>query len=278
MWSSLRPSIGSAKVRTLIARPGLSCGRTCRLTHRMSTPSCMTTAWSRSVSRRERWADERGQDHAQAARQQLEQESVFPSFGGTQGRELSPGGLDHRRAAGRSTPDWPYALTRWTLRKPLFSARSSSRASRAAVASSKASACANRPLETVAIESGVRGIIYRAKEHFEAPNWSRDGKMFFYNTAVGRSTRCQSPAARPRGWISRAQPKPLQQRSPASRPTGDGWRSASTDPELRQSVVSVLSSQGGTPGRAHAAGIVPLTGTGGRPTDRRQACCANMQR
>jgi TolB protein len=37
-------------------------------------------------------------------------------------------------------------------------------------------------LETVNIESGVRTIIRRAKEHFEAPNWSPDGKLFFYNS------------------------------------------------------------------------------------------------
>jgi TolB protein len=37
-------------------------------------------------------------------------------------------------------------------------------------------------LETLNIETGVRTIIRRAKEHFEAPNWSRDGKMFLYNS------------------------------------------------------------------------------------------------
>ena len=37
-------------------------------------------------------------------------------------------------------------------------------------------------LETINIETGVRTIIRRAKEHFEAPNWSRDGKYFLYNS------------------------------------------------------------------------------------------------
>ncbi len=36
-------------------------------------------------------------------------------------------------------------------------------------------------LETVDIETGIRTIIRRAKEHFEAPNWSPDGKSFIYN-------------------------------------------------------------------------------------------------
>ena len=37
-------------------------------------------------------------------------------------------------------------------------------------------------LETMNIETGVRTIIRRAKEYFEAPNWSRDGKTFIYNS------------------------------------------------------------------------------------------------
>ncbi len=36
-------------------------------------------------------------------------------------------------------------------------------------------------LETLDIETGVRTIVRRAKEHFEAPNWSRDGQTFVYN-------------------------------------------------------------------------------------------------
>ncbi len=37
-------------------------------------------------------------------------------------------------------------------------------------------------LETISIKTGERKIIYRAREHFEAPNWSRDGKTLFYNS------------------------------------------------------------------------------------------------
>jgi hypothetical protein len=36
-------------------------------------------------------------------------------------------------------------------------------------------------LETIDIGTGVRTVVRRAKEHFEAPNWSRDGQMFVYN-------------------------------------------------------------------------------------------------
>ncbi|MFH1370629.1 MAG: hypothetical protein ABII09_05015 [Planctomycetota bacterium] len=36
-------------------------------------------------------------------------------------------------------------------------------------------------LETISIETGERKIVYRAREHFEAPNWSRDGKQLLFN-------------------------------------------------------------------------------------------------
>jgi Tol biopolymer transport system component len=36
-------------------------------------------------------------------------------------------------------------------------------------------------LETISIETGERKIIYRAREHFEAPNWSLDGKTLLFN-------------------------------------------------------------------------------------------------
>jgi TolB protein len=36
-------------------------------------------------------------------------------------------------------------------------------------------------LETFNIETGERKVIYSAKKHFEAPNWSRDGKFLLFN-------------------------------------------------------------------------------------------------
>ena len=36
-------------------------------------------------------------------------------------------------------------------------------------------------LEVVDVDSGERTVIYRALEKFEAPNWSRDGKLFYVN-------------------------------------------------------------------------------------------------
>ena len=36
-------------------------------------------------------------------------------------------------------------------------------------------------LETIDIESKVRTVVYSAPEHFEAPNWTRDGAFFLFN-------------------------------------------------------------------------------------------------
>src|ERR1700739_3426524 len=41
---------------------------------------------------------------------------------------------------------------------------------------------AESTLEVYTIETGERKVIYSAKEHFEAPNWSRDGSFFVYNS------------------------------------------------------------------------------------------------
>lgn len=38
-------------------------------------------------------------------------------------------------------------------------------------------------LEILEIGSGSRSVVYRAAEHFEAPNWSRDGTTLYFNAA-----------------------------------------------------------------------------------------------
>jgi Tol biopolymer transport system component len=43
-------------------------------------------------------------------------------------------------------------------------------------------------LETVRIPSGERRVVYHAQGRFEAPNWSRDGKLFLFNRG-GRIVR-----------------------------------------------------------------------------------------
>ena len=36
-------------------------------------------------------------------------------------------------------------------------------------------------LETVVVASTDRSVVYRTRDHMEAPNWSRDGKFFLFN-------------------------------------------------------------------------------------------------
>jgi TolB protein len=36
-------------------------------------------------------------------------------------------------------------------------------------------------LETISIETGERKLVFRERKSFEAPNWSRDGKLFYIN-------------------------------------------------------------------------------------------------
>jgi len=52
-------------------------------------------------------------------------------------------------------------------------------------------------LETFDIHSGVRRTVYQAHEHFEAPNWSRDGSTLFFNRA-GRICSISATGGEPR--------------------------------------------------------------------------------
>jgi TolB protein len=51
-------------------------------------------------------------------------------------------------------------------------------------------------LEVVTAATGARRVIYRTGDHIEAPNWSRDGKYFVYNSG-GRIYRLPAGGGRP---------------------------------------------------------------------------------
>ena len=51
-------------------------------------------------------------------------------------------------------------------------------------------------LETIAVSSKDRKIVYHAREHFEAPNWARDGKYFLFNQG-GRMYKLPVTGGRP---------------------------------------------------------------------------------
>ena len=99
-------------------------------------------------------------------------------------------------------------------------------------------------LETISIETGIRNVIYRAREHFEAPNWSRDGRTFYVNR---------------RGRILSL---PVDGGSPVEVDTGDAVRCnndhgispdgsllaiSHSDRKLLVSVISIVPIEGGTP-------------------------------
>ena len=49
------------------------------------------------------------------------------------------------------------------------------------VAGTNASPSWEYSLETIHIETGERNVVYRTRDHIEAPNWSRDGQYLLYN-------------------------------------------------------------------------------------------------
>ena len=127
-----------------------------------------------------------------------------------------------------------------------------------------AAGCASRRWKPWRSTAVCARLVYRAKEHFEAPNWSRDGKTFFVNRGGKIYTLP----------VDGGTPTPLDtgQADRCNNDHGlspDGrWLAIShTDPGLRQSVISVCSSQGGTPKRVAARGR--RTGMAGRLTGRR---------
>ncbi|RPI20000.1 MAG: transporter [Acidobacteria bacterium] len=97
-------------------------------------------------------------------------------------------------------------------------------------------------LEIVSIDTGQRTVVHRAAAHFEAPNWSRDGKLLLYNSG-GRLYTIP---------VAGGQPTPLDTGT-ATRCNNDHGYSPdgrmlaiSHSPE-RNSLIYVLPASGGAP-------------------------------
>lgn len=105
-------------------------------------------------------------------------------------------------------------------------------------------------LETIAIGSKDRRVVYHARDHIEAPNWSRDGKFFLFNSK-GRIYRLPVTGGEPRlldtGFAIRCNND--HGISP------DGTQLVISDhTQERKSLIYLLPIEGGTPRRVTQLG------------------------
>jgi hypothetical protein len=124
-------------------------------------------------------------------------------------------------------------------------------------------------LETIAISSKDRKVIYTAQEHFEAPNWSRDGKYFLFNRA-GRIVKLPVTGGTPEtldtGFAVRCN------NDHGISPNGTMLAISDQSQDDRRSRIYVLPITGGTPRR-----ITPLAPSywhGWSPDGKTLAYCA----
>jgi len=122
-------------------------------------------------------------------------------------------------------------------------------------------------METISVETGQRNIVYRSNSHFEAPNWSRDGKYLLFNEAGNIYT------------IPVTGGKPVQLNTGSA--TGcnndhglspDGKMLAISHRHEGKSFISVLPSTGGSPKMVTEMG--PSYWHGWSPDGKTLAYCA----
>jgi Tol biopolymer transport system component len=130
-------------------------------------------------------------------------------------------------------------------------------------------------LETLDIATGERQVVYRAREHFEAPNWSRDGRFLVFN----REGRLYRVPVAPRLGSGQAGGSPERiDTAAADRLNNDHgfspdgrWLAISHAPE-RQSLIYVVPADGGEPRLVTERG--PSYWHGWSPDGRTLAYCA----
>lgn len=101
-------------------------------------------------------------------------------------------------------------------------------------------------LETIAVASKDRKVVYTKREHFEAPNWSRDGKYFLFNQG-GRMYKLDVGGGVPQvidtGFAIRCN------NDHGISPDGTQMVISDQSQEQRRSLIYVLPITGGTPRR-----------------------------
>jgi alpha-L-fucosidase len=97
-------------------------------------------------------------------------------------------------------------------------------------------------LETITVATGERHIVYRARQHFEAPNWSRDGQSLLFNSS-GRLYTIPVAGGEPKLLDTGVANKCNNDHGFSS----DGKQLAISDQHDGDSRIYVLPSEGGTP-------------------------------
>ncbi|HEX5085416.1 MAG TPA: DUF5050 domain-containing protein [Blastocatellia bacterium] len=124
-------------------------------------------------------------------------------------------------------------------------------------------------LETIAISSKDRRVIYTKNAHFEAPNWSRDGKYFLFNQG-GRMYKLPVTGGEPQlvdtGFATRCN------NDHGVSPDGTLLAISDQSQEQRRSLIYVLPIAGGTPRRITQS--APSYWHGWSPDGRALAYCA----
>ncbi len=122
-------------------------------------------------------------------------------------------------------------------------------------------------LEIASVETGERTVVYRARDHFEAPNWSRDGQRLLINR--GGSLFTLSAAG---GGLQPLDTGAARHCNNDHGFSPDGKWLAISSQDAGASLISVLPSDGGTPRRVTRLG--PSYWHGWSPDGTTLAYCA----
>lgn len=122
-------------------------------------------------------------------------------------------------------------------------------------------------LEVIEIESGRRSIVYRARDHFEAPNWSPDDQYFVFNSN-GLLYRLNVMGGSP----ARIDTGQLRQCNNDHGFSPDGQLLAISDNSTGRSLIYVLPAEGGSPRLVTVQG--PSYWHGWSPDGKTLAYCA----
>jgi TolB protein len=124
-------------------------------------------------------------------------------------------------------------------------------------------------LETIAISSKDRRVVYHARAHFEAPNWSRDGKFFLFNQG-GRIYKLPVGGKEPQLLDSGSSTRCNNDHGIS--PDGTQLVISDQSQEDRKSRIFILPIDGGTPRRITE--LAPSYWHGWSPDGKTLAYCA----